>query len=111
MGMASPRRSPGQPFPVPLFVGGTNRLLHCLGRAELLGEAARQSRVLGDHVAHVAIARDGEFDADTEAMQRWVPAAQQPHHCEGPAQAPLVVFVGLEPMSSPNHFACSWASE
>ena len=89
---------PGPALAVPLLVGGTDRLLHRLGQTELLGEPARQGRVLGDHVAQVAMTRDGELDADAEAVQRWVPAAQQPHHGEGPTQAPelVVVLVGLE---------------
>ena len=88
---------PGPALAVPLLIGCTDCFLHRLGQTELLGKPARQGRMLGDHVAHVAMTRDGELDADAEAMQRWVPAAQQPHHGQGPTQAPArVVLVGLE---------------
>ena len=78
---------PGPALPVPLLVGGTDRILHSVRKAELLGQAPGQGSVLDDHPVQVAMPGDRELHADPEAVQGRVAAAHQPQHGQRPARA------------------------
>ena len=59
--------------PVPLLVGGAERLAAPPSAARAARRASRAMRgVLGDHAVHVAVAGERELEADAEAVQRRV---------------------------------------
>ncbi len=88
-----PLELPGPALPVPLLVSGTDRVLHPLREAELLGQPAGQGGVLGDHAVEVPMPGHGELDTDPEAMQRGISAAYHPEHGQHPARATQLTIV------------------
>ena len=114
IGTSSPSSSPGQPRPSQLLVRPAQRREHVVGQPELLGQRTRHRGVLGDHVVQLAVAGERELQPDPEAVQRRV-ARRRASACSPPpcarSSSSWRYLTAFTAMSSPNHFACSCASE
>ncbi len=84
----------GPPAPVPRFVGASEAGENVVGELELLAQDAGHGGVVGDHLVHLAIARDGELQPDAKAVQRRI-ARPEPTHPGGRTghAAPLVLVL------------------
>ena len=66
-----------------------------------------------DHAVDLAVARDRELEPDAEAVQRRAARAQRaasPVAAARRLRGSWSYLIDFSAMSSPNHFACSWAS-
>ena len=88
----------GPAFPVPALVGRRDGLLRRVVETELLGQSASGRGMALDHVVDLAVAAEGELQADAEAVQRRIARPDEPHAGHDAAQAARLVAVlgGLE---------------
>ena len=99
---------------VPTFVRAAERVEHRLGKTELCAQLAGECGVTGHHVAHLSVAGDRELEASAEPVQRRASPTRSGAPCATTSRTlngSWSYFVAFRAMSSPNHFACSWASE
>ena len=82
------------PAPVPLLVCPAESRRAPRRQPQLLTQGPRDRGVMGDHVIHLAVARERELEPDTESMKRWVASAQPPHTRRRRPQSWLVVVLG-----------------
>ena len=103
----------GPAAPVPALVRRAEGLEHLRRQLQLLAQRSRHLGVLGDHPVDLTVAREGELERELEALER---GAAGPEHPQ-PARADRMLLSSWSylpafmAMSSPNHFACSCASE
>ena len=114
-GRPRPLELPRPAPPVPLLVRRRRApSQHRRGQPELLRQASGPARVLGDHVVDVAVARERELEPDPEPVQRRA-ARRRAAACAAATSRTLrnswSYLPDFSAMSSPNHLACSWASE
>ena len=115
-GTASPSARPGQPAPVPALVG-RRASASCDRRPAARARSPSVRAMAAWWAIMPSTSRwpdERELEPEPEAMQRRMPGAEQPQAGDAPAAGSggsWSYLSDFSAMSSPNHLACSWASE
>ncbi len=82
-----PAQLAGPAAAVPLLVGSAQGHQHLVRQLQLAPQLLGHLGVVGDHAVDLAVTRQGELQADPEAVQRRVPGAKTAHAGRGASNA------------------------
>ena len=96
--MSVPPSFPGQPLPSHISYEAANACWTASGSPTVRASSAASASVPLDHAVEVAVALEGELEADSEAVQRRAPRSDSTHSVRRRARPTqlVAVLVGLE---------------